>query len=808
MKRLSLVFVAVLCSAHAFAGDSPRSIRAARISTPLRIDGILDESEWAAATPSGDLTQRDPEEGKPASERTEIRILYDAEALYVGFHFYDSDPAAIVARLTRRDDLIESDYGTLVIDSYHDHQSGYEFTFNASGVKTDVLMYDDDTKEDASWDPVWDVQTHIGADGWTAELKIPFRILRYQSGETDSLGQTWGVNFLRYISRKQETARWAFTPKSETGVISRFGHLTGLRNLPDPGQIELLPFMVNKQQWEPASGPLGRREHYSANAGLDLRYGLSKSFTLDATVNPDFGQVEADPAVLNLSTFETFYPEKRPFFIDGTQIIRFSTFGGDFGPGMFYSRRIGRAISPGELSVPSGGRIVDVPDQTTILGAAKLSGRTDGGLSIGLLEAVTQEEKGKVADAAGAESEQVVEPLAHYNILRLRQEVRGNSYVGMMVTSTAKHSRAPAFTNGYDWNLKFSQNTYSLVGFLAFSHASDFAGSRISGSAGKVAFAKIGGEHWLWTASGDYTTNHYNINDVGFFFSPDDIGHNVSLTYKEDVPAAAVRNYDLSASVHQRWTFEGANIARDAQLGANLLLANYWNVSGSFSSNNGVYDHRETRGNGLYAKPSSMNASVNMSTDGRDVVVLGVSQSFGWNSRAGRQAGSGASVGIRPLSWVHVSFESEYSRTRHLEAWMANIGPDAFFGDRSTDEYNFTLRGTVTFTRELTLQYYAQVFLAKGYYENYRRLVGTSDFVIAPSGPELVGRDFNSQSMNSNLVLRWEYLPGSTLFLVWSHARSTGAPTPFTSFSDDLSTTFRTAPANVILLKASYWLTM
>ncbi len=800
--------MAALFSAHAIAGDSPRSIRAVRISTPLRIDGILDESEWLSAAPSGDLIQRDPQEGTPASERTEIRVLYDAEALYVGFHFYDRDPAAIVSRLTRRDDLIESDYGSLLIDSYHDHQSGYEFTFNAAGVKTDVLMYDDDTKEDASWDPVWDVQTHIVADGWTAEVKIPFRILRYQSKESDSLGQTWGINFLRYISRNQETDRWAFTPKSETGVISRFGHLTGLKDLPDPGQIELLPFMVNKQHWEPASGPLGKRQHYAVDAGLDLRYGLSKSFTLDATVNPDFGQVEADPAVLNLSTFETFYPEKRPFFIDGTQIIHFSTFGGDFGPGMFYSRRIGRAISPGELSIPPGGRITEIPDQTTILGAAKLSGRTDGGLSIGLLEAVTKEEKGTVVDSLGNASDQVVEPFAEYNIFRLRQEVMGNSYVGMIVTSTAKEHRAPAFTNGYDWNLKFSQSTYSLVGFLALSHAQDGAGARISGSAGKMAFAKIAGEHWLWSASGDYTTNHYNIDDVGFFFSPDDIGHFFTLTYKEDVPASVVRNYSLDASFHERWTFEGANIARDTHVDANLLFVNYWNLSGSFSTNGGIYNHRETRGNGLYAKPVSLSQSMNLSTDGRNNVIVALSQNSSWDHHGGRQLAAGASVALRPLSWVQFTLVSQYARTRNIEAWIENAGPDAVFGDRSTDEYNFTLRSTVTFTRELTLQYYAQIFLAKGYYEHYRRLVGVNDFVVVPPAPDLVGSDFNGQSLNSNLVLRWEYLPGSTLFLVWSHARSGGAPTPFTSFSDDLNNTFRIAPANVILFKASYWLSI
>lgn len=808
MNRSVVALLLVFSAAAAVAGDTPRAVRAQRITTSVRVDGLLDEPAWGAAAPAQEFTQRDPDEGKPGSEATEVRVLYDGEALYFGFRLADSDPAGIVARLTRRDDEIESDFASVRIDSYHDHQTGYEFTFNAAGVKTDILLYDDAAKEDASWDPVWEIETHIGADGWTAELKIPFRILRYQSAETDSLGQTWGINFIRYISRKQEEARWAFTPKSETGVISRFGHLTGLKNLPDPGQIEILPFMVTKQTFEPATGALGRREDFSANAGLDLRYGLSKSFTLDATINPDFGQVEADPAVLNLSTFETFYPEKRPFFIDGTQIIRFSTFGGTFGPGMFYSRRIGRAISPRELSVPPGGRISAIPDQTTILGAAKLSGRTDGGLSVGLLQAVTQEERGTVLDSAGASSEQIVEPFAHYNIVRLKQEVMGNSYVGMILTSTAKESRNPAFTNGYDWNLKLDQNTYSLAGFVALSRATNSAGERITGSAGKIAYAKIAGEHWLWSLSGDFTTKRYNINDVGFFFSPDDIGHFFSGTYKEDVPAATVRSYSINGSYHQRWTFDGANLARDVQLSSEMLFSNYWELSLSTSLNKGLYDHRETRGRGLYRKRHSASVGGELSSDNRNDVVVGVRQGFGWDEHGGSESSTGAGIEVRPLSWVGLSLETEYSRSRSIEAWMMNTSADAIFGDRSTDEYNITMRSTITFTRDLTLQYYGQVFLAKGHYANYRRLVGSADFIDVPSTPDLAGEDFNSQALNSNLVLRWEYLPGSTLYLVWSQAREGAGPSPFTSFGHDVNETFRTAPSNVLLLKASYWLSI
>ncbi len=811
MKRPVVLLLAVLMVvARSFSGDSPRTIRAIRITSSLHIDGILDEETWAQAELATGFIQRDPDEGKPASERSEIRVLYDDEALYFGCRYFDSEPKKIVARLTRRDDEIESDEASIRIDSYHDHQTGYEFTFNAAGVKIDKLQYDDANREDDSWDPVWDVQTKITNEGWTAEVKIPFRILRYKSSGADSSGDVWGINLLRYISRKQESERWAFTPKSESGFISRYGHLVGLRNLPDPKLFELLPFATSKQSYDPATIYQDRRQETSGNAGLDLKYGLSSNFTIDATINPDFGQVEADPAVLNLSTFETFYPEKRPFFIEGTQIIRFTTFGGDFGPGMFYSRRIGRAISTNEVDVPVAGRIEEVPQNVTILGAAKISGKTNDGVSIGVLQAVTQEEKATVLDPNGQRSDQVLEPLAHYSILRLKKDFLQNSNIGMILTATAKDTRAPAFTNGYDWTLNLDHNIYSLTGFLALSHTTNAAGERTTGSAGKFQFGKVAAEHWLWSVSSDYTSPKYNINDVGFFFSPDDFGAVTSLTYKEDVPARLVRNYSVGGFLHVRQNFEGANIAREIHLNGQVLFANYWSMSGSADADAGIFNPYESRGNGLYRKPTNYQTSASLSTDPRNDLKFTIGQQFQWDSRYKQGVATEFGVIVRPLSWMQYDLNGEFQRVRNQEAWAAN-GFDsvksaayALFADRGTDQYNLTFRSTVTFAREITLQFYGQIFLAKGHYENFRRLVSPYDFLPqAFTGSP----DFNRQELHTNLVLRWEYFPGSTLYLVWSQARGSGAGNYFASFIQDLNDTFRIPPSNVLLLKASYWLT-
>ena len=799
---LGLLFLSVV---HAVAGDNPRTVHATRITVAPHIDGTLDEEIWKQSEPATDFIQRDPDEGKPASERSEVRVLYDDEALYFGCTFYDSEPDKIVARLTRRDNEIESDRASIRLDSYHDHQTGYEFTFNAAGVKTDILQYDDANREDDSWDPVWDIQTRITRDGWIAEIKIPFRIMRYKSIGSDSSETVWGINLLRYISRKQESERWAFTPKKESGFISRYGHLAGLRNLPDTKLFEVLPFVTGKQSYDPATGYLDRRQKFTGNAGLDLKYGVSSNFVIDATINPDFGQVEADPAVLNLSTFETFYPEKRPFFIEGTQIIRFTTFGGDFGPGMFYSRRIGRAISQRDVSVPAGGRIEELPQNVTILGAAKVSGKTNNGFSIGVLQAVTQEEKAVVVDSSGSKQDQVVEPLAYYSIFRLKKDFHGNSNIGMMFTATAKETRIPAFTNGYDWHVYLGENTYALNGFLALSHTTNAQGTRRTGSAGKMQFERIAAEHWLWSVSGDFTNPKYNINDVGFFFSPDDFGAVASLTYKEDTPAEVVRYYSIGGHVHVRQNFEGANIARQMNIRSQLLFTNYWSMSGSLDADGGIFDQYESRGYGLYRKPVNYQANISVTSDPRLDVTGTISQGFVWDEKEKRGFAMSGGVMFKPLSWMEYSVSAEYQKVRNQEAWADAIAGSAIFANRNTDEYNFTLRSTITFTRDITVQFYSQVFLAKGHYEKFRQMINPSDFLAY----NYIGSpDFNRRELHTNLVLRWEYLRGSTLYLVWSQARGAVAGNYFTSLNNDLNGTFEIPPSNTILLKASYWLTL
>ncbi|MEK6649743.1 MAG: DUF5916 domain-containing protein, partial [Bacteroidota bacterium] len=344
----------LLAFAASFAGSNPKTARAARTVTAPRIDGIINEPAWRLAPAITEFSQYDPIEGALPTQRTDIRILYDDDALYIGATMYDTNPAGIVARLARRDDEIESDFISFRLDTYNDHQTAYEFTVNAAGVKVDILQYDDGAREDVSWDAVWDVETMIGDSGWTAELRIPFSMLRFNDADE----QEWGFQIVRNITRNNERLHWTLIRRAESGWVSKFGRLNGIVGVRSRASLEVLPYGLVESAALTARDDRADVHRNSVNAGVDIKYRPSGGLTIDATFNPDFGQVEADPAVLNLSTFETFYPEKRPFFVEGVQILRFTSFGDGLGPGLFYSRRIGRSLS---VSAPSGGYIEEEP---------------------------------------------------------------------------------------------------------------------------------------------------------------------------------------------------------------------------------------------------------------------------------------------------------------------------------------------------------------------------------------------------------------------------------------------------------------
>ena len=782
------------------AGSNPKSAKAVRTPSPIHVDGVLDEPEWQLTQPVSDFKQLRPIEAAEPSEKTEIRILYDDNAVYFGCTMHDSDPDGIVARLARRDDEVEADNISVRFDTFHDHQTNYEFTLNAAGVKTDILQYDDGRREDLAWDVVWDAKTRITRDGWTAEIRIPFQALRYNETQI----QEWGFQIYRWISRKQERIHWALIRKSESGGTSHFGHLLGIEHIPMSGGIELLPFVLGTGKFTTVSPEYPNGKEFTFNGGGDIKYRPNSGLTIDATINPDFGQVEADPSVLNVSTFETFYPEKRPFFIEGNQIFQFNTF--DEESGLFYSRRIGRSIKVDE---PTNGTILDQPHYASIVGAMKISGRIANGLSIGILDAVTNKEAARFSDSLSNAYEKTVEPLTNYSLIRLRQDFWDNSQIGTIVTSVNRDDRIPTFTGGLDWNIKFLNNFFRIDGFWAASHAQPKR-ELLEGSAGKIAFRKEGGSHWREALSLDYTSRQFYINDMGYFRRPNDYGGNIQLQYREDVPADWYQNWQSTLNLGTRFNFDGAELYRTASLYGSITLLNYWNINGSVGIDFGKYDDRETRGNGWYRKPGGRQIELEISTDPRRNIVAKLEAGGGNDTRNATDYAIEGELQIKPVSNIALEIGLQYSETERKWAWVENImdpvitpSVTSIFAERSTREWDITLRGSFVFTQALTLKAYVQTFIAQQEFGQFAKMLSSEEFTPL-SGYTKANK--NELALNSNLVLRWEYLPGSTLFFVWSHVRNNENNLTDKLLSNNISDLFSTVSDNTLILKISYWI--
>ena len=789
------------CVIPALGGPNPKSATAVRTAVRPSIDGVPNEPVWQTASSIGDFLQFNPSEGAPATYRTDVRILYDDDAMYVAATMFDDEASRIVARLARRDEEVESDGFSIRFDSYHDHQTAYEFTVNAAGVKVDILEYDDGAREDESWDAVWDADVTVGDDRWSLEMRIPFSVLRFP--DADEL--EWGMQIIRWISRTQEEDQWTLVRRAESGWVSRFGHLRGITGVRSSAALEVLPYALLQSSTLAPTDERAVIKTTGVNAGVDLKFRPFGGITVDATVNPDFGQVEADPAVLNLSTFETFYPDKRPFFVEGVQILRFTTFGDGTGPGLFYSRRIGRSLT---VDAPEDGYVEAEPRFASIIGAAKISGKTAGGMSIGVLEAVTGEERGRVVDANGVRSNPRVEPLTNFSLVRVRQDFSGNSNAGLILTSVNREDRTPAMTGGLDWNMRFLDNMYRVDGFYGYSSTS-LRGFKEDGAAGKISLNKDGGVHWRWFGGLDFTSRHYNINDIGFFRRPNDYGLTAQLLYRDDTVDDWKRVWTARIFHHKRLNFDGAELINSIETEWYVRLLGYWEVSLSGSADFGKYDDRETRGLGLFRKSPSKRVGLNVETDRREDVVVDLSIDFERDDRNFTASRFEVELEVKPTSALTVEIALAHEREDKRLSWVRNdtnsaISPDRFsiFAERTTSSWDLTSRGSFVFTRDLSVQWYLQAFVAKGWFADPLRRTGENSYISYSTAVS----EFTDLSFNSNLVVRWEYRPGSALFLVWSHARS-GPGGPFVrALGEDIGDTFRLMPDNVFLMKLTYWI--
>lgn len=818
MSRIQLLLLAAaLTAACGAAFSAVKSIAAVRVTVPPVIDGVLADPAWRSALPVHDFTQFDPAEGAAPTESTVVRVLYDNNAVYVGVQCLDSDPKAVIGQLTRRDRSTEADRFTVMIDSYHDHQTAFVFSTNVSGVQSDGVLSQDGTVYDISWDAVWRVAAVRTTRGWSAEFAIPFNALRFASS-ADSVYQ-WGINFRRYISRKKETDEWVMVPRSERLMISQWGHLVGLNNIRPPLHLEVMPYISEGGDFHSSGMYGGKRSDLLQSAGVDIKYGLSRNFTLDATVHPDFGQVEVDQAVLNLTVFEPFFPEKRPFFVEGSTMFAFGTSIDNTSMPLFFSRRIGRMPhgSP-YVAAPPGGTISENPQVTTILGAAKVTGRSSSGLSAGILAAATGREEAFVRDAAGAVSSFETEPRALYGVARVRQDLGGTSWIGLMGTAAGRQGEIPGFTAGADWNLRFGEGTMTWDGYLAGARASDETGS--DGTAGRFLLSRISAEHWLYVGSFDFASRSFDPNDLGYFARPHDMGGYGQILYRENFASAPFLRYSFSVVPEARWNWDRVRTFAQVEGVFAADFTNFWHSQVFYRMLLPSFEDEERGIIGLRLRPAGHAFELQVRSDDRRDVWASVDGVYEVDRHGKRSLSTSLAMTLRPSSWMELSPFLVYQSTRSELAWVFGslpvtdpaVSPSPFsvFGDRDVDELDAGVRGIVTFTRTLSLQGFVQVLLARGRYGSYTRL-DNSGWTI-PYAFELsqgyASYNFNEATLNANLLLRWEYVPGSTFYLAWTQERYGDSGEYGTTFGTRFRDTFTLPQENVVLAKVTYWFSL
>jgi hypothetical protein len=824
---------------------SSRSVVAVAIPAggpAVRVDADLGDAIWSAAPAVTEFVQRDPSEGARASHETSLRVVFDHAALYVAIHLADPEADEVVGLLTRRDEASPSDWVRVMIDSYRDRRTAYEFAVNAAGVKQDRYWFND-TSTDASWDAVWDVATARDARGWRAEFRIPFSQLRFNP---EAAG-TFGFAVSRTVAHLNETSTWPLLARSASGYVSSFGELTGLAFSGSQKRLELAPYVLSQVATSPVSAgdPLRESPDPDATVGLDLRYKLAPGLTLTAAVNPDFGQVEADPAVVNLGAFETFFAERRPFFVEGSGNFSFGIDCSDGQcTGLFYSRRIGR--SPQRVATAPDGGYALQPTDSTILGAAKITGRI-AGFSVGVLHALTSREDARLADAAGGGiTRSPVEPSTSYTVGRLSREFADQSRLSLMLTSTNRRLAdelrflpRTAVTGGVDADWRVG-GAYSLTGFWAGSsvRGSETAMARLqrsnvhsfhrpdaghvefdptrtslAGHAGAINVNKISGTRTRFSVNASYKTPGFDINDLGFQQRADEIAQSAWFQVRDDQPGRFVRSVSVNFNQWAGWNFDGDRRFSGGNVNAHWVLVNNWSFGTGFNVNTAGDTDRGSRGGPIVRSNGNLNQWGYLSTDDRQALALSFDASW-FNDRRGSWSWSaGPNLTWRPSAALAVTGGFSVSRNLTDSQWVENVasaaGTDYVFGRLNQTTVRLSGRVNYTITPNLTLQLYAQPFVSAAAYTDFRALAdGRAERYADRYAPFAYGGDpdFNFRSFRTTNVLRWEYRPGSTLFVVWQQGRDDVAPLGSFRFGRDFGGTFDTPSTNVFLVKISRWI--
>jgi hypothetical protein len=872
MRRLFIIILTALFAISAIGQTSgKKQYKAEQITLAPVINGILDEEIWQGGGWIDDFTQNEPYNGAKASQRTEFKILFDKDNLYVGIKAFDTSPDSIVNRLTRRDH-VDGDLVAIIVDSYHDLRTGFTFGISSAGVKYDEMFTNDGQNQDESWDPNWWAETSINSEGWIAEMKIPFSQVRFE----ENSGDVWGLEMARILYRKQETTFWQHIPKDAPGLVHLFGELTGLEQIKPRKIFDVTPYGVARaESFEsvPEDPFLAKGKKSGINGGIDAKIGVTNNLTMDLTVNPDFGQVEADPSQVNLTAYETFFEEKRPFFIEGSNITNFALGIGDGGIGndnLFYSRRLGRR--PQGYPDLNDGWSADVPTNTNILGAAKLTGKTQDGLSVGFVEALTAQEQAEI-DTLGGRKIETVEPLTNYLVGRVQKDFKeGNTIVGGIFTSTnrdlddnlSQYLHKAAYTGGADFTQYFKDKSWMFNVNAAFSlvqgseeallktqtssaryfqrpdnnHTEvDSSRTSLGGSGGRTQIMKMNG-HWNFLYSTIWKTPGFETNDLGYIREADQLLNLLWTGYNQWDPKGIYRRYNLNADIYTMHNFGGVNIGNGFEFNGNMQFKNYWFGWAGGNLQTSVIATDLLRGGPSMKMPGSFRTHMGFETDERKKLVLNVSA----NLNNGFENSSNSiyteiGLSVKPTNYLAVTLSPGISRSFDELQYVTLTdfkGEERYvFASIDQKTINASFRINLNLSPDLTLQYWGQPFIATGKYYDHKYILNPSagnyndrfskyaDNQISLADDEYLidedadgttdytfdNSDFNVKEFLSNFVVRWEYNPGSSVYLVWSQTRNKYTSNGDLNVMDDLSDLFdRTAdkPHNVFLIKFSY----
>lgn len=854
---------ALPAAAQVDSAPARKQAHAARLAGEIRLDGRLDDEPWLAANPITDFVQREPVEGGTPADRIEIRFLYDAGALYVGARMFVTDLSTLDAPMSRRDDSGQADALQIELDTYLDRRTSYMFGVTASGVRLDHYhAQDSEGVSDARFDPVWEARTAIDDRGWTAELRLPFSQLRFN----DRSEQVFGLNIKWARPALNEENYWIPIGKTERGWASRFGELRGIDDVRKSHRVELLPYVAGSSRVtgdRDLANPFDDGKNLDQRIGLDAKVGLGSNLTFEGTINPDFGQVEADPAEVNLSAVETTFSERRPFFQEGGALLQ--------GPvnNFFYSRRIGAPPTG-----PASGDYVDYPAAASIIGAAKLTGRLPSGTAVGALGAVTNEAFARIA-TAGVTDRTKVAPRTLWSVARVEQEFGSQRTVGLQLTAvhrdlgagdplsellvrnafgvlgdTALRFRDSAYEAEFSYGFAYIEGDPAAIARLQRGNAHlfqrpdvkkvrlDTTRTSLGGAHVRASFDKVAGRHWLWGGNTMFETPEFEPRDLGRLNYAGDAMTNTHVTYRETRPGRLFRSYSISLNpnfYHQVMDRE-LDPRESLGLSTSWTFLNFWNVGANITRTFRGQDPQQTRGGPAIGTPRRVNTRISLRNSNSAQTRWSAAVSYDTSEFGDRTFGPDASFSMRPSPSWQFSIEPSYTaetNTRQYVTTRSDGRPESYgnryiFGSIDRTTLSMQARVSYTFKPDLTLDVYAEPFAASGRYDRFGEVPSARSFDLRaygengitqerqPDGSRIVtdgdtsftlsNRDFNVRSFRSNVVLRWEWRPGSTLFVVWQQNRASSIATGAHVGVGDLFESLTARGDNIFAIKTTVWL--